>query len=142
LSPILLTGGGVYADRTIRPFVSYHYYVVAEDAQARLTDPSNTVRFPFHGPVPTFKSLADQLTLWSAPATLSGLLSEAKTAVQAADWPTALGRLWAMGVLITPPSQPMAYSYQAQDLGVLLTKFARRVLLAQAGVLPRRKLMQ
>jgi hypothetical protein len=147
LSPLPLTGGGVYVDQTIKPFVSYHYYVVGEDAQASLTGPSNTVRVPFHGPVPTFKSLADQLARWSAPATISGLLSAAQTAVQVGtngqpDYPTALGKLQAIGALITPPNQPMAYPYQAQDLGVLLAKFTRRVLLAQAKALPPSRLIR
>jgi hypothetical protein len=58
------------------------------------------------------------------------------------DYPTALGKLQAIGALITPPNQPMAYPYQAQDLGVLLAKFTRRVLLAQAKALPPSRLIR
>lgn len=133
--------GRAYVD-TIRPFASYHYYVVAEDANGNMSEPSNVVRVPFRGPVPTFKLLEDQLARWNAPASVTGPLAEAKAAVQAADWATALARLQAIGVLITPPSQPMPFAYQSQDLGVLLTKFTKRVLLAQAGLLPARRLMK
>jgi hypothetical protein len=142
LNPLPPTGGGVYLDQAIKPFGTYHYYVVAEDALARMTEPSNMVHVPFRGPVPTFKSLEAVLTGWSAPAALTDPLAAAKTAVEAADWTTALAQLQAMGTLIASPTQTLLLPYRAQDLGILLSKFNRRVLLAQGGALPPKALMK
>jgi hypothetical protein len=131
-------------DNTIKPFGTYHYYVVGEDATGNLSEPSNLVRVPFKGPIPTFKLLEDQLARWGAPASITTPLAEAKAAIKldTPDWATAVARLQAIGALITPPSQPMPFPYQSQDLGVLLTKFSTRVALAQAGQLPKALLMK
>jgi hypothetical protein len=137
-----LPAGRAFVDQTLKPFKSYRYYVVAEDAQGRLSEPSNMVRAPFKGPVPTFKSLEQLLAGWAAPVALSDLLAAAKAAVVASDWTTALAKLQAMGALILPPNQTLVLPYRAQDLAVLLTKFSRRVLLAQAGALPPKMLMK
>ena len=142
LSPLPPTGGGVYVDQTLKPFSTYHYYVVAEDALGRLTEPSNTVRVPFRGPVPTFKGLEATLAGWSAPAALSDPLAAAKAAVQASDWTTALSSLTTMAQAVAAPTQTLLLPYQAQDLGILLAKFIRRVMLAQAGALPAKVLMR
>ena len=135
------TTGRGYLDK-ISPFRSYHYYVVAEDDGGNMSEPSNVVRVPFKGPVPTFKLLEDRLARWKAPASITGPLTEAKAAVRLREWQTALDKLQEIGVLITSPRQPMPYAYQSEDLGVLLTKFTKRVLLAQAGLLPARMLMR
>jgi len=139
-----LPTGRSYVDQSLKMFKTYRYYVVAEDANGKLSEPSNTVRTPFKGPIPTFKSLEAQLTKWNAPASITGPLGEAKTALllDTPDFTTALAKLQAIGVLITPPSQPMPFPYQSQDLGVLLAKFVRRVGLAQAGALPVKMLMK
>lgn len=133
--------GRAYLDN-IKPFRSYHYYVVAEDANGNVSEPSNVVPIPFKGPVPTFKLLEDQLARWKAPASMTRPLNEAKAAVRLREWQTALDKLQEIGVLVTPPRQPMPYPYQSEDLGVLLTKFTKRVLLAQAGLLPAWMLMR
>jgi hypothetical protein len=142
LNPLPPTGGGFYVDQTLKPFGTYHYYVVAEDALARMTEPSNMVRVPFRGPVPTFKSLEAVLTGWSAPAAVTDPLAAAKTAAEASDWTTALAQLRAMGTLIASPTQTLLLPYRAQDLGILLSKFTRRMLLAQGGALPPKALMK
>jgi hypothetical protein len=137
----LPTGRG-FVDQTLQPFKAYRYYVVAEDAQGDLSQPSNMVRAPFQGPVPTFKSLETLLTGWAAPPAITGALAAAKTAVQASDWPAALVQLQVMEGLILAPNQNLLLPYRAEDLGVLLAKFARRVVLAQTGALPAKMLMK
>jgi hypothetical protein len=142
LSPLPPTGGGVYLDQTLKATGTYHYYIVAEDAQGLLSEPSNMVRVPFRGLVPTFTSLGAVLTGWSAPTALTDPLAAAKTAVEASDWTTALAKLQEMGTLIAAPTQTLLLPYRAQDLGILLSKFTRRVMLAQAGALPPKMLMK
>lgn len=134
----LPTGRG-FVDQTLQPFKSYRYHVVAENALGQMSQPSNTVRAPFEGPVPTFKSLQTLLTGWAAPASLTTPLAAAKTAVEASQWGSALGQLQAVG---SPANLALLPPYRAEDLGVLLAKFTRRVLLAQGGALPPKMLMK
>jgi hypothetical protein len=132
------TSGRVYVDQPIKPFSSYHYYVVAEDALGNLSESSNMVRVPFKGPVPTVKGFETLFTGWSAPADLTTPLADAKAALQATppDFVTAIAKVQAMAALVTPPTQTLLLPYRAQDLVVLLTKFGKRVTLAQNGGLP------
>jgi len=99
-----------------------------------MSEPSNMVRVPFKGPVPTIKSLETLLTGWAAPTELTTPLAEAKAALKldTPDFVTALAKVQAMAALVTPPTQTLLLpSYRAQDLVVLLTKFGKRVVLVQ-----------
>jgi hypothetical protein len=127
----------------VKPFGAYHYYVVAQDnLTGRFSEPSNMVRVPFKGPVPTFQSLEALLASWSAPAAVTGPLGAAKAAVQADDYATAMTALKSIVPLLLGNPQPLQPAYRNEDFGVLLTKFIRRVGLAQAGALPKRMLMK
>jgi hypothetical protein len=136
-----------HLDTTLKPFTVYHYYVVAE-TDGKFSEPSNTVRAPFKGPVPTFQSLETLLASWSAPTTLTDPLASAKGLIAAAELPNdyqkytdAINALKGMaGLLATQP--PLVPAYRNEDVGVLLTKFIRRVVLAQAGLLPKKFLMK
>ena len=127
------TTGRVYVDQTLKPFGSYHYYVVGEDLAGNMSEPSNLVRVPFKGPVPTIKSLETLFTGWGAPVELTTPLAEAKAALklEVPDFVTATAKVQAMAALVTPPTQTLLLPYRAQDLLVLLTKFGKRVVLVQ-----------
>ena len=137
----LPTGHG-YVDKTIRPFHTFHYYVVAEDANGNLSEPSNRVPAPFRGPIATFKSLQAQLDAWPAPSMFTDLLTAARTAVQAADYTTALTSL---GTMRQKAADPTAWgasaAWRGDDLGVLVLKLIRRVTLIQAGALPAKRVL-
>ena len=132
--------GRGYVDKRPKPSHTYHYYVVAEDAQGRLSEPSNRVAGPFLGPVPTFASLQAQLDGWVAPSLFTDLLAAARVAVDAGDYATALTNLATMRAKAADPTQLPAW--RGDDLGVLLLKFIRRVALVQAGAMPAKRLMK
>jgi hypothetical protein len=129
----------VFVDKKIVPFKVYHYYVVAEDKDGNLSDPSNMVRIPFKGPVPSFKSLRASLKGLQAPAVFSEQLSIAQAEVVLGNYTKALAALEIMRVKAQNPL--VLKPWQGDDLDVLLVKFIRRVNLAQAGALSPLKLM-
>jgi hypothetical protein len=131
--------GRYFVDRTVRFFDRYHYYVVAEDAEGRFSDPSNMVRAPFKGPVPTFKSLRTVLADWQAPTVFNYRLSRAQIAAIAGDYAGALAHLGHMRQRAA--DQTLLAPWRGEDLDVLLQKFIRRVTLARDGALPAWKLM-
>jgi hypothetical protein len=130
-----------HLDTTVQGFRQYHYQVVAEDALGQHSGPSTMITVPFSGPQPTFASLKGQLTAWAAPASLSEGLERARQAVRTPDFDGALAEIALLRLAVqTDPS--LLPKWRAEDLDMLLAKFARRAMLVQAGALPVRQLLR
>ncbi len=130
-----LPTGRSYVDRTAGLLQQHHYYVVAENAQGMLSGASNMVRVPYEGTVPTFRSLEASMVAWNAPQSLLDALRAARTLLAHGDSAGALAQLAALGKMLVPPPAPLS-AWRAEDIGVLLAKLSRRVVLVQSGVLP------
>jgi hypothetical protein len=120
--------GRLFIDRSVKANVQYRYSVVAEDEHGARSGPSNTVRIPVVGPVPTFVSLEEMLQQWQGTRTLITALRDARSAVARGDYAGARYRLQAMR---TRTRSVLSY-WRVEDLDVLLEKFIRRVQLVEA----------
>jgi hypothetical protein len=129
----------LFVDSTVKPLRFYRYFVTAEDAQGRLSVPSDSARAPSEGPVPTIATLRAQLERWNAPAALREPLEAARRAVQAGDYPTALASLAALRQAAGDTA--LLPWWRGEDFQILVSKFTRRVGLVQAGLLARRRLL-
>jgi hypothetical protein len=124
--------GRMFIDRSVGTSGQFRYSVVAEDDQGVRSGPSNTVRIPAVGPVPTFVSLEELLRQWRAPARLSAALVEARTAVARGDYAAARLRLQRMRSMLSRSRQYPLSWWRSEDLDILLQKFIRRVALVEA----------
>ena len=130
----------------------YHYYVLAEDAQGNISQPSNLVRAPSLRPVVTFDSLRNSIAAWAgrsseaqsskpalSPVEVSKaqrvllLLTDAHSSAREGDFNSAIRQLEQLdsmdnGWLILDP-------WRTEDLDLLLARLARRVRLAQIGLI-------
>jgi hypothetical protein len=130
----------------------YHYYVLAEDAQGNISQPSNLVRAPSLAQVVTFDSLGNLIADWAgrsseaqsskpalSPVEVSKaqrvllLLTDAHSSTREGDFNSAIRQLEQLdsmdnGWLILDP-------WRTEDLDLLLARLARRVRLAQIGLI-------
>jgi hypothetical protein len=97
------------------------------------------VSVPFAGPVPTFRSLKTSLAEWAAPASAGEALDRARKAIRRNDFTAALAEIAALRTAVQATPAPMT-AWRALDLDMLLSKFERRVVTVQAGLLPARRL--
>jgi hypothetical protein len=136
------TAGAVqlYRDSSIARFKSYHYFVLAEDAAGQLSSPSTMLGFPFDGPTPTVNSLRLAFAAAGASPDLMDVLSAVRTALRGESFEEALSRLAELRLRLA--SEPAVPSWRAQDLDVLLAKFARRTIVTQSDGLPVRRLLR
>lgn len=139
-----LTDRPLFLDTTIQPHARYYYYVLAEDERGRLSPPSNLVRVPNLGPKVTFRFLAaflarhtpDSQTLTPPPPfTLTSTLQEVQVLVREGNWEGALTRLDTLQRHLEETSLIQARPWLAEDVDILLGKLARRIMLAQLGLL-------
>ena len=130
----------VYVDPTVQAFRFYRYFVVAEDALGRLSDPSDMARAPSEGHVPTFTSLRALLDGWSAPSVLIDLLEDARRDVRQGDHAAALAKLDALRAAAADPA--LLPWWRGEDLGILVGKLSRRVLLVKEGRMRPARLMR
>lgn len=133
----------LFVDTAVQALRFYRYFVVAEDAQGRLSDPSDTARAPSEGHVPTFESLRTLMAGATNPATppaLPGLLEAARIATRRGDYPRALERLATLRSTAADPA--VLPWWRGEDLGILVSKLMRRVTLAQAGLIAPGRLMR
>jgi hypothetical protein len=111
------------------------YYVLAEDAEGRISPPSNLVRAPFLAPVVTFERLGSLLGSSSTTGEIGLVLQEARHDAYADDLSYALYRLEQLRQTVKRGQYAALEPWQAEDLEIQLAKLARRVRLAQAGVI-------
>lgn len=119
----------------------YQYYVVAEDAVGSMSGPSNVLRAPPPTPALTFNTLDDALVAWKAPITFRLQLRAARASVTAGNLHRAWEQLERMRRRVTE-DPTVLNPWRAEDAEILLAKLARRVRLAQAGIISPRDLLQ
>jgi hypothetical protein len=121
----------------------YHYYVLAEDAQGNISQPSNLVRAPSLRPVVTFDSLRNSIAAWAGRSkvqsqdALDGVLltlADAHISAREGDFSSAMRQLEQLHSMGTHNKPTMLDPWRVEDLQVLLAKLARRVSLAEVGL--------
>jgi hypothetical protein len=125
------TGATVFVDATVQPGKPYMYYVIAQDAQNRVSPQSNLVGFPLLTPPMTFAQMYREINRWERRARyadptirLTTLLEQVAdahalaAACQVEQAIQALNPQITSGALQTPESA---------DLEILLSKLIRRL---------------
>lgn len=127
---------------TVSPFFSdteaglaADYFVVAEDASCGVSEPSNMVSFPSKNPPVSFLNMSGTFRKWEASVDLETKLFYAGLSTWEGRFGAAFAQLQEMiqAVLLDVSLTP----WRAQDAAILLGKLARRVRLAELGVLPK-----
>lgn len=126
----------------------YHYYVLAEESQGSVSQPSNLVRAPSLAPVVTFWSLENSIATWNNRSEMQSLtrqnillmLADARNNAREGQLTNTIQRLEQLRSHVTQDGSAVLDSWRAEDLAVKLGKLIRRVRLAQAGVIPLRDL--
>ncbi len=130
-----------YLDRTAVAGQRYQYLVRAEHAAAQLSGTSNVVPVPSLAPRATFAQLRGSLEAWAgaspqAQARVEELLlpsvTQAVASAQAGDWAGTRRHLAMLAARAPSSGLP---TWRIQDLDTLLDKVARRLHLAEAGLL-------
>jgi hypothetical protein len=133
-----------FMDSSVQPDRPYQYYVLAEDPAGTLSEPSNVVRAPSLAPGVTFGSLRKVLDSTqdsgkpkslSATVEISQSLEDARNDVRGGDMEHALHRLEQLSQNIEDDRLAELAPWQVEDLEILLAKLARRISLAQAGLI-------
>jgi len=122
----------------------YHYYVVAEDAQGNISQPSNLVRAPSLAPVVTFDSLRNSIADWAGRSKIKDrnaldevllTLANARDNAKEGDFDSALCQLEQLHSTVMHKGSVILNPWRAEDLEILLARLARRVRLAQIGLI-------
>lgn len=122
----------------------YHYYVLAEDAQGNVSQPSNLVRAPSLAPVATFDSLRNSIADWAGRSGVKNrnaldevllTLGDARKNAKEGDLDAALRQLEQLRSTVTHKGSLILDPWRAEDLESLLAKLARRVRLAKIGLI-------
>ena len=127
----------------------YHYYVLAEDARGNISQPSNLVRVPSLRPVVTFDSLRNSIAEWAGGSKVQSqdaldevllTLADARISAREGDFSSAIRQLEQLHSMATHNKPTMLDPWRVEDLQVLLARLARRVSLAQVGLVSRQDL--
>ena len=126
-----------FVDTTVPASRPAHYYVLAEDAAGSVSQPSNLVRAPSLAPPVTFESLQDWTANLGDPGkpSFQSTTGEIASVLDAGNLDRALQRLMRLRQNVQRGQIAALEPWQAEDLEILLAKLARRVRLAQAGII-------
>ena len=122
----------------------YHYYVLAEDTQGCASQPSNSVRAPSLRPAATFDSLKNSIAEWAGRAKVKNqnaldrillTLADARVSAREGDFSNTIRQLEQLHSMVAHNEPIILDPWRAEDLEVLLAKLARRVRLAQVGLI-------
>jgi hypothetical protein len=133
-----------FVDTPARPDQHYyHYYVLAEDAQGNISQPSNLVRVPFLRPVVTFDSLRNSVADWAGRSKVRNrdaldeillTLADARNNAKEGHLDSVVRQLEQLHSTVTHSGPVMLDSWRAEELEILLAKLTRRARLAQIGL--------
>ncbi|MGH9389392.1 MAG: hypothetical protein ACRD1Z_07230, partial [Vicinamibacteria bacterium] len=130
-----------FVDSTAQSRKTYHYAVMAASPLGKLSGPSNLVRSPFLGPIPTFTSLNQTASRVGLPASIRKQLSPALRQAKAgrlAESLTTLEALQQQSALLPLLIGPV----KAEQVTVQLDGLVRRVKLAILGLITPGKLVR
>jgi hypothetical protein len=123
----------LFTDADVALFGQHDYFVTAEDVTGAVSEPSNMVSYPSKNQPVTFLSMTKALRKWNASTDLRFSLFLARSSVRNGDFAAARSQLHNM--IQAAFWDPSMTPWFAQDAGILLSKLARRVTLAELGVL-------
>lgn len=141
---IAVTDQFYFVDASVQADKRYQYYVVAENGAGTISPPSNLVRAPSLAPAVTFGSLKNTVVDWASRGRfktrsvmheLEVKLADASGLAEKGDMNGAVHRLEQVRQRVRQNQPAILDPWYAQDLEILLSKLARRVRLAQAGLL-------
>jgi hypothetical protein len=138
------TRGDYFVDTTIQPGRPYQYYVVAENAAGQVSVPSNLVRAPSLAPAVTFGSLCQKVAGWKARAAENSadsidctnpdrIQASKALADRVPDQPLTPDLVLRMAA--GPKAATGLQPWRARDVAVLAGQLARRVKLAEEGLI-------
>ena len=120
-----------WLDTTTSPLQRYHYIVMAENADGRMSGPSNLARFPSFNRPATYVELYNKMTGWGAPAAVLTPLIGSYHGMRGGDYATALERMDSLLGLLRGPEY--GTDWRAEDLEMMLLRLRRRVVMAESG---------
>jgi hypothetical protein len=139
-----------FVDTTVRTDQHYyHYFVLAEDAQGNISQPSNLVRAPSLRPVVTFDSLKNSIADWGGWSKVQSqdaldevllTLADARDNAKEGDLDSAIRQLEQLHSMAVHSQSTILDPWRVEELEVLLDRLVRRVSLTQVGLISRQDL--
>lgn len=120
-----------WLDTTTSPMQRYHYIVMAEGPDGRMSGPSNLARYPSYNRPATYVEIYNMMMGWGAPAAVRQPLIDSYYASRGGDYATGLERIDSLLSLIRGPQYEN--EWRADDLELMLLRLRRRVVMAESG---------
>ncbi|MCB0230172.1 MAG: hypothetical protein KDH90_13790 [Anaerolineae bacterium] len=138
-----VTTDAFFKDTSAEAGQQYVYFVEAYGSQGEVAH-SNVAPAPSMKPPATFDAIAADVADYaarsrlsdSAAGTIQADLAQAQASTRASDYTGALATLDSLQQELQQPDQTMLSSWEAEDLGTLLSRLTRQLTLIKAGALP------